>query len=100
MAVIVHNEAASRFEAHDGGKTAFLQYRLQSNQMIMVHTEVPPELGGLGIAGQLAAAALNFARREGRTVIPNCPFVAGYIKRHPEYLDLVTPAFRARVSGP
>jgi len=98
MAEILHNEGARRFEAHDAGKTAFLAYHLRPGAIAMDHTEVPAELEGQGLGGQLARAGLDFARSHGLTVIPNCPFVAAYIKRHPEYLDLVPQAHRARVS--
>jgi uncharacterized protein len=56
---------------------------------VFVHTGVPEKLQSQGIAGKLAAAGLEFARQKGLTVIPPCPFVAGYDKKHQQYLDLV-----------
>jgi len=50
---------------------------------------VPPALEGRGIAGKLARAALDYARERKLSVIPRCPFVAAYIRKHPEYQSLV-----------
>ena len=41
-------------------------------------------------------AALDDAKRQGLEVTPLCPFVADYIRRHPEYEDLVGAGHRAR----
>jgi predicted GNAT family acetyltransferase len=57
--------------------------------MVFTHTEVPPALEGHGIGGELAHAALEFARSQDWKVIAQCPFVADYIRRHQEYADLV-----------
>ncbi|MEQ1946810.1 MAG: GNAT family N-acetyltransferase [Bryobacteraceae bacterium] len=99
MAVVTLSETLNRFEAHDDGHVAFLEYRLHPGEIVMVHTEVPAELEGRGLGSQLAKKALEYARTKGFLVIPNCPFVASYIKRHPEYLDLVPQAHRARVEA-
>jgi predicted GNAT family acetyltransferase len=88
-AAITDNRAAQRFEASIDGKTAFLEYRLATGSITLRHTEVPDELRGHGLAGKLAQAALEFARREGLRVAVQCPFVREYIRRHPEYTDLV-----------
>ncbi|KAA1425233.1 N-acetyltransferase [Mumia zhuanghuii] len=55
----------------------------------LVHTEVRPELGGRGLAGVVAKAALDDIRAKGWQVVPTCPYVASYIEKHPEYADLV-----------
>jgi hypothetical protein len=64
----------------------------------LVHTEVPAELEGHGIGGRLAKAGLEFARQENLKVVPSCPFVAAYIRRHPEYLELVMEKYRKSVA--
>ncbi|MEQ1883435.1 MAG: GNAT family N-acetyltransferase [Bryobacteraceae bacterium] len=99
MAVVTQNETLNRFEVHEDGSVAFLEYRLRPGEIVMVHTEVPAELEGRGIGGQLAKKGLDYARAYALRVIPNCPFVASYIKRHPEYLDLVPEAHHARVAA-
>jgi predicted GNAT family acetyltransferase len=97
--LVKNNEAAGRFELAADGQTGVLTYRLKPRSIVLVHTEVPEKLQGQGIAGKLAAAGLEFARQKGLTVIPLCPFVVGYLKRHQEYLDLVQKAYRGRVRG-
>jgi predicted GNAT family acetyltransferase len=54
-----------------------------------VHTEVPEQYQGQGLAGKLATAALEWARASGLKVIPSCPYVSNYIGKHPEFADLV-----------
>ncbi len=94
---IVKNEAEQRFETHVNGQTAFLTYKRFPERFVIVHTEVPPSLEGHGIGGKLAGAALDFARAEHLRVIPVCPYVAGFIRKHPEYLDLLSEKHRAQV---
>jgi uncharacterized protein len=86
---VSNNEAESQFEWTDGGEVAVLTYRLEPGSIVFVHTGVPEKLQDHGVAGELAAAGLEFARQKRWTVVPLCPFVAAYVKRHPEYLDLV-----------
>lgn len=84
-----NNESLSQFEAQVDGHLAVAQYRLIGDHITFTHTEVPEELQGQGIAGRLARTALEHARAEGLKVIPRCPYIAGYIRKHPEYQDLV-----------
>ena len=86
---VSHDPDRSRFEIHTKAGTALLAYERRGNVLEMMHTEVPDESEGQGFGATLAAAALDFARREGATVIPSCPFVAAYIERHPAYAELV-----------
>ena len=83
------NEVAHRYEIGVGGEQGVLNYRRAPRTIDLLHTEVPPELRGRGLAKILAAAALDAARAEGLRVIPSCPFVRDYIQKHPEYAPLV-----------
>jgi predicted GNAT family acetyltransferase len=78
------NTAESRFEIHIGELVAVLTYRLRAGRLILVHTAVPDELSGRGLAGQLAQAALVKAAAEGLTIVPLCPFARAWLERHPE----------------
>ena len=78
-----------RFELEAEGHTAVLSYRRDGDRLVLLHTDVPPEIEGLGHGSALVRAALEHARREGQRVVPLCPFVLAYLKRHPEYADLV-----------
>lgn len=96
---ISNDQTNNRFEARVNGKFAFVAYRRTPQELVFIHTEVPAELAGHGVGSKLAQAGLKFARELGLKVVPLCPFVAGYIRRHQEYLDLVRPDYRARVTS-
>ena len=86
---VTNNPAAGRFEAPTEHGVAHLRYVARGDVLDLVHTEVPQAAEGQGIGAALAKAALDHAREEGMKVIPSCPFVRTYIKRHGEYADLV-----------
>lgn len=94
---VVMNEATHRFEATLGDEVAFAEYVLQSGAMVLPHTVVPPAFEGKGVGSALAKAALGYARDHGLSVKPVCPFIAGYIVKHPEWQDLLDPAFREKL---
>ena len=100
-AAVVHNEAAHQFEVTVDGKMAFLTYRLPpaGGSITFLHTEVPQEMEGHGIGSQLARAGLDYARDRQLSVVPLCPFVAEYVRRHPQYLEFVREDHRARLSA-
>ncbi len=87
--VIEHYPAAGIFAAELGGQKAELEYRREPGRLVFLHTEVPAAFRGKGIADKLAHAGLEFARAQGLAVVPLCPFVAAYIRRHPEYQSIV-----------
>ncbi|HEY9228200.1 MAG TPA: GNAT family N-acetyltransferase [Gemmatimonadaceae bacterium] len=88
--VVENNEFGRRFELRTSEGHAELQYHYRGpDTIVLVHTDVSPELQGRGLAGKLAHAALEFARTNKLGVVPVCPFVQSYLERHPEYADLV-----------
>jgi len=88
--VIRHDPAGRRFVAERDGQVAELTYREHDARTLdFNHTYVPAALRGGGVAGALAAHALDWARASGRKVVPSCPYVAAYLRKHPEYADLV-----------
>jgi predicted GNAT family acetyltransferase len=90
----------SRYEAHlDGELAGFILYRRSDERIALVHTEVAPAFEGKGIAAALARHALDDARAAGLQVRPLCPFVAAWISRHLDYLDIVDPVDRDRVAS-
>ena len=88
---VVDEPARHRFAARVGGELARLDYRREGDRLTLVHTEVPPALRGRGLAQALARHALEHARTHGLSVVPACPFVADYVREHPEYSSLVAP---------
>lgn len=97
---VTDNSAESRYELHtDGQLAAFVVYRLDGNVTDMIHTETLAGFAGQGFAGQLVAGALADVRRLGRHVRPTCPYVRGYLDKHPDQRDLVPDDLRARLFG-
>jgi predicted GNAT family acetyltransferase len=87
----------SRFEIIVDGKLAgFSEYRSRPGHIVFTHTEVGDAYQGRSLAAKLVRAALDRARRLDLEVTPLCPYVAGYIRRHPEFLDLVDERHRAQ----
>lgn len=91
---VFDNVARSRFELKAGSETAFLTYDKLQNQIRMIHTEVPVAQRGTGLGSKLVQGALRLADQRGMKVIPQCPFVVEFLKRHPEYLHVVDPEHR------
>ena len=88
--VIADNAELARVEARVGDEVAgFSAYVDRPGQRVFTHTEVDPAYGGRGIGGQLARTALDLARADGLRVVPRCPFIRGWIGKHPDYADLV-----------
>jgi uncharacterized protein len=80
----------SRFEIRvDGQRAGLAAYRLHPDRIVFLHTEIDDEREGQGLGGVLVRAALDSARGRGLRVVPSCPFVRGWIDRHPDYADLV-----------
>ena len=87
----VHNNPdKNRFELEVDGETAFTVYQQQGDTLIFVHTEVPLDERGQGVGDALIKGTLQQVREAGQKVIPLCPFVNAYIRRHPEEQDLLT----------
>ncbi len=84
-----NNPAQSRFELIADGATASAYYDLSPGVITFIHTEVPPELSGRGIGSKLARGALEAVRAQGLKVVAECPFIRGYIERHPEFQSLL-----------
>lgn len=78
-----------RFEIERNGEVAYLEYRLGGNVLELIHSEVPQQLRGQGVASSLAETALRFARENKFKVDIICPLVQSYVDKHPEYSDLV-----------
>ena len=87
---IRNNEQESQFETTVDGHKAIAAYDLEEpNRIVFTHTEVPESLSGRGIAAAIVKYGLEHAREKKLTVVPQCAYVAAYIKRNPEYQDLL-----------
>jgi len=84
-----------RFELRSGTEVAaFSEYNVLKGALLFTHTEVSPAFEGKGLGSRLIAFALDEVRARGSHAIPACPFVAAFIRKHPEYLDVVSEASR------
>jgi hypothetical protein len=81
---VVDNPTQGRFEVSRDGHLGVLTYRLRAGRLVLIHTEVPEELEGHGLAGELVKAAIERARRDGLTVVPICPYAREWFRRHPD----------------
>lgn len=88
---VTNSEEAHRFEASVDGHLAFITYRRLPGKIIFDHTEVPAPLEGKGVAAKLTRTALDFARANHLRVVPLCPYVSSYIRRHSNFQDLLLP---------
>lgn len=96
---VVDDVPAQRFEVELDGEVATLAYERAGHRLVLIHTEVPPNLQGHGIGHLLVRAALDEAAREGELIVPLCPFVVSYLRRHSAELGLVAPEYRAELQG-
>jgi predicted GNAT family acetyltransferase len=87
------DEAAGRYELRLGGRRVGLaDFYRRGDVVVIPHTETSPEFGGRGFASRLVRYCLDDIRAQQLRVDPACPFVAAYIRAHPEYADLLADA--------
>ena len=89
--MIADHPERHRYELEiDGHKAAEIVYHLRGEGLIeLEHTEVKPKFEGQGLASKIVAFALDDARQRGRKVIPTCTYIQGFVKKRPEYADLI-----------
>ena len=95
---VTDNPVTGRFEAHiDGRLAGFAEYRLTDALIVFTHTEVDPAFEGQGVGSTIARFALDQLLASGtRQALPVCPFIKGWIQRHPEYLPITYGAAPSR----
>lgn len=96
---VVDDTEKHQFEISLDGEVAFAEYRLAEGVIILPHTVVPEAFEGKGIASRLARYAMQYARDHALKIIPVCPFMAGYMAKHPETHDLVHSTYRERIGA-
>lgn len=89
MSKVRDNRAEQEFELDVDGHRAVAAYQREGDRIVFTHTVVPRAIEGRGVASKLIRAALDSARDQRLKVVPQCPFVAAYIAKHPEYRDLL-----------
>jgi predicted GNAT family acetyltransferase len=78
----------------DGERVGLLDYELDGDVFVALHTEVDPSFGGQGLGAELVTHVLDEVRASGRRLRPRCPFVRHFLRDHPTYRDLVEPVRR------
>jgi predicted GNAT family acetyltransferase len=86
---VIHNQKEHHFEITTDGHVAVLDYMLKGEIMIFTHTGVPPAIGGRGLGSKLVKTGLDYARENELRVRSLCWFVGKYMRRHPEYQELL-----------
>jgi predicted GNAT family acetyltransferase len=87
---LIDNSEQQRYEVHvDGHLSGIADYRVDGDVVVLPHTLVDPSMRGQSLGAMLVERALDDARAAGRTVVPQCWYVAEFIAEHPEYADLV-----------
>lgn len=89
-ATVRDNDAAHRYELLvEDEVVGELIYRARDDVVTLIHTEIAPQFEGHGLGEQLVAHALDDIRAHGMRMVPLCPFVGAYLRRHQEYEDIV-----------
>lgn len=91
---IVNNETKNRFEFNVNNHIAFIEYSSTSNQVSLNHTIVPDELSGQGVGSALVEKTLIYLKEANKKILPFCPFVFVFIKKHPKWKDIVDVRFK------
>lgn len=91
---VINNEANLQLEVWLDGEVATLTYRYYKKDIAFMHTTVPAAMEGMGVATALAKEAFRLAASQKKLVMVYCPFVAGFIQRHPEYRAQLDPQYR------
>jgi predicted GNAT family acetyltransferase len=86
---LVNNEAIHNFEMFVDGHRAFIDYQLKGDKMFLIHTEVPVELEGKGVAPVLVEKVFKYIEEHNLKAVPYCAFIKVFLKRHPEWERLV-----------
>jgi predicted GNAT family acetyltransferase len=86
---VVHNEAASRFEAAIEGQLAVVDYERRGDVLYFTHTGTPIAYRGQGIASAVTRVALEYVKAEGLQVVPVCSFTSSYLRANPHYRSLI-----------
>lgn len=96
MAQLKDNTQRSRFELETDGKLGIVEYQPIDNETIaLTHTEIDPSQEGKGVGSKLVEEVLQFVEEQNLKVVPLCPFVSAYLKRHPDWNRVVSTTHTA-----
>lgn len=93
---VLNNKTNQQFEVYLNDSKAELQYRIRENTIFFMHTLVPKEIEGQGVATELAKFGLEYAKNNGFKIVVYCPFVVKYVKEHRNYLVLLDDKYQSQ----
>lgn len=89
---ILRNTDANRFELdHDGSTIGTLRYTADGDVTVLERIEIDDRYSGQGLAGEFTQGVLQHMRDNSEAAIPQCPYVRGWIIKHPQWRDVVPP---------
>lgn len=91
---LIKNEALQQFELEVEGYTSFIEYKEAGEQIVLTHTEVPVELEGKGVGTAIVEKTLEYIEEHKQRLVPLCPFVIAYLKRHPDWNRLLSDSVK------
>ncbi len=93
---IRNNTHRHRFELETDGKLSIVAYQhMDDETLALTHTEVDPSLEGHGVGSQLVEGVLQYVEQNNLKIVPLCPFVSVYLKRHPDWNRVVSTTYNA-----
>lgn len=81
---VTHVPERSRFEAAVDGQTGYLEYEVAGSRVAMIHTVVPGQIEGRGVAGELTRTAVAWAREQSLEIDAQCSYVRSWLAAHPQ----------------
>ncbi|MCC8425153.1 GNAT family N-acetyltransferase [Mucilaginibacter sp. UR6-11] len=86
---LINNEASHNFELFVDGYRAFIDYQQRGDKFFLIHTEVPHELEGRGVAAALVEKVFKYLEKNNFKIVPYCEYIKAYLKRHPDWERLI-----------
>jgi predicted GNAT family acetyltransferase len=86
---LIDNRAIHNFELFVEGHRAFIDYQQKGDKVFLIHTEVPVELEGKGLAGALVEKTFSYLEANNLKIVPYCAYIKVFLKHHPEWERLV-----------
>ena len=89
-----NNAHRHRFELETDGELSVVVYEnVDDKTLALSHTEVDPSLEGHGVGSKLVEGVLEYAEEHELKIVPLCPFVGTYLKRHPDWNRIVSTEY-------
>ena len=86
---LIYNENNHRFEFIVDDYLSLIDFKKRGDKIYLLHTEVPKELEGKGIAAAMVEKTLQYLEENKLKLVPSCSYVQAYLKRHPEWNRLL-----------